>query len=259
MRSLSFFAVGCLASLAALVACSSSSSSSSSDTDGGADATALPSPPYQTGKITQALSNGTPVGVATVAIAGKTAHTNADGTYAIGIPKGTPYSMVVTGDGYFKLTEQDWISNQDVLDWGETQLLPTSIGSLLVSFLSGRDAAKGTLVVRVVPLPPCASEQGATVSLDPPGDTKLSYIEGGTPKATATSVTAGEDFSAVFYNIDPGAKVNIKVTSPTCGQKDYPVDAQGVTFTGTQTIESGEALTFARVFLADPIADAGTD
>jgi hypothetical protein len=246
MRSLS------LASLVLLAACSSSSSNSSSSggtTDGGAPGD-LPAKPYQTGKITQALSNGTPVGVATVTIAGKSVKTKEDGTYAISIPKGTPYSMVVTGEGFFKLTEQDWSTNQDVLEWGETQLLPQSIGSLLVGFLQGRDSTKGQLVVRVVPLPGCDSEEGSTLELDPPGNTKLAYIEGGTPKATATSVKKGEDFSAVFYNIDPGAKVSIKVTSPTCAQKPYPVDAQNVTFTGTQTIEGGDSLTFSRVFLA---------
>lgn len=239
-----------LVTLASLVACSSSSSSSSSGGSPDAGTTdQLPAPPYQKGKITQALSNGTAVGVATVTIAGKSAHTKDDGTYAISIPKGTPYSMVVTGDGFFKLTEQDWISNQDILDWGETQLLPQSIGTLLVSLLAGRDATKGQLVVRVVPLPGCDSEEGSTLELDPPGNAKLSYIQGGTPKATATSVSKGEDFSAVFYNVEPGAKVNIKVTSTTCTQKAYPVDAQGVTFTGTQTIEGGDSITFSRVFL----------
>lgn len=215
----------------------------------------------QKGKIVVALQD-VPLPGATVTIGSSTATTDNDGNYEIGFTKGAPIQMQVAADDYYKLYEQEYVVDKDAYDRGSTSLLAKSVAGTLLSFLQGRDASKGLLVVRVQPHAPCDSEEGATVALDPPGSSMVRYIQNGTPSNTRANVKKGESFSAVIYNIDPGADVKVKVDSPTCKQEAFPVVDGDVTYTGQhQKIEAGEVLSFMRVYLKDAntAADAGSD
>jgi hypothetical protein len=204
----------------------------------------------QTGKIVRAQSTSETVEGATVTIAGKTATTNATGNYEIAVPKDTPVQMTVSAPDFYKLIEQEWIVKGD-LDRGETQLLKTGTANLLAGVLNPpRDASKGLLVVSVRVQPPCASEEGTTLTLDPPGQANVSYVgASGLPDDTLTSVQKGAAFSAIFYNVDPGVNVRVIASSPSCEQVAFPLDADGVTLTGNQKTEPGESLSFLRIYL----------
>lgn len=253
-----------LACAAAVVACGDDDNGGRTGVDGGgSDATdgASGGGAKQKGKIVVALQD-VPLPGATVTIGSSTATTDKDGNYEIGFTKGAPIQMQVTADDYYKLYEQEYVVDKDAYDRGSTSLLAKSVAGTLLSFLQGRDAAKGLLVVRVQPQAPCDSEEGATVALDPPGSSMVRYIQNGTPSNTRTSVKKGESFSAVVYNIDPGANVTVKVESPTCKQEAFPVVDGDVTYTGQhQKIEAGEVLSYMRVYLKDAntAADAGSD
>ncbi len=230
-------------------------------TEGGTDGSSGGSPAKQTGKIVVALQN-VPLSGATVTIGSSTAQTKADGTYEIGITKGPALQMQVTAEDYYKLFEQEYVVKADTFDRGETSLLSKAIANTLVSFLQGRDPAKGLLIVKVQPTAPCDSEEGTIVALDPPGSSMVRYISGGIPSNSQSSAKKGESFHAVIYNVDLGAPVNVKLTSPLCKQKAFPVDVDNVTYTGkNQKVEGGEVLSFMRVFLGDKQegTDAGSD
>jgi hypothetical protein len=233
-----------------------------SGAEAGADAPVVGSnEAKQKGRIVDAINKFGVTG-ATVSIAGKTATTNEDGAYEIVVPKNTPYTMSVTSPAHFKLNEQEWIVKQDLFDRADTSMLPNDIATLLASFLPPRDAAKGLLVVRVTPLPPCDSEQGSTIVVEPRGSSKITYFANGRPNKDATFATKGEAFSAAVSDVEPGVAVNVTVTSPLCEQLPFPVDYQDVTYTGVQKTEPGDVLSYLRVFIGPKkttVADAGTD
>jgi hypothetical protein len=260
------------AALGAAVACSSSSNDTPATpgtAEGGGGNTDAPaesaaeaatvSGPAQKGRIIDALGK-TGVASAVVTIAGQTATTGDDGTYVIAMPKNVPYSMTVTAPDHFKLDEQEWIVKTDLFDRGDTSLLATSTAGFLQSLLPPRDAAKGLLAVRIYPLAPCTSEQGATLTLDPPGTSKVTYFKSTLPDKSATSATKDETFSAAFNDVDTGVPLKVTVTSPDCEQVAFPLDYSGVTLTGQQKAEPGDVISYIRVFIGPKkIADAGTD
>lgn len=202
----------------------------------------------QTGKIIGALDKLEIPGV-TVAIDGKTATTKADGTYEIIVPKDKPYTMSVSGEGYYKLNEQEWILKKDSLARGDTSLLSVDTANLLASFLPGRDKTKGLLVVKVQPIPPCDDEGGSTITIEPAGDSKIAYFENGRPNTNAKAAEKGASFSAAFYNVDVGVNIKVNVVSPKCNVVPYPIDQADVTYTGNQKTEPGEVLSYVRAFI----------
>ena len=138
--------------------------------------------------------------------------------------------------------------------------MPVATADFLAGLLPGRNADKGLVVVKVNPQPPCASEEGATLTIDPPGEAKLTYFNGSLPQTSLTAVKAGSTFSAAFYNVEVGVPLKITVTSPECGQVPFPIDVGDVTYTGALTAEPGNALSYVRLYIKDPVvADAGAD
>lgn len=229
--------------------CSSSSSSDPGAGDAGADTATTPGAAKQKGRIIDGVDKFGVAG-ATVTIAGKSVVTKEDGTYEIEVPRDKPYRMSVTEAEHWKLNEQEWIVKKDLFDRTDTSLLSISIGNLLVSFIGTRDMAKGVLFVRVNPLPPCDSEQGAKVALETPGASKVTYFMGGRPDKTATSTTKDEAFSALISDIDVGVPLKVIIDSPTCAQMPFPVDYQDVTYTGGQQAEAGMTLSYIRTFIS---------
>jgi hypothetical protein len=214
----------------------------------------------QTGRIVRARSEGQPLGGAIITVGERTAIANEDGTYEIGVPKGLPYTMKVTAEDHFAWIEQEWTLSADTLDRGDTQLIPNSLANLLAGFLPGRDTAKGMIGVRVLPLPPCESEEGSEVSIEPAGSSEVRYFASGLPRADATAAVKDESMSAIFYNVDVGVPVRVTVTSPRCEAVAYPVDHHDVTYTGNVQAEAGDSVSFVRVFLGpEKPQDAGTD
>lgn len=215
----------------------------------------------QSGKIIRAQTTDEGVPNATVTIGAKTAITNASGDYEIIVPRNTPYRMTVAADGFYRLVEQELILKKESLARGSTNLLPKQLADLLAGLLPGRDTAKGLLLVKVNPRPPCASEEGTTLTLDPPGDAKISYFSGSLPSTDQPSTKGGTDFSAIFYNVDINVPIKVVVHSPKCKNVDFPVEVGDVTYTGANTIaEGGESITYLRTYVQDPLpADAGTD
>ncbi len=214
----------------------------------------------QTGRIIRAQTEDEAVEGATVTIAGKTATTNATGDYELIVPRNTPYQMTVAADGFYKLLEQEWILKKETLDRGAESLLLTATANLLAGLLPERRADKGLVVVKVNPQPPCSSEEGSTLTIDPPGEAKVTYFSGSLPDSQQASVKAGTTFSAAIYNVEVGVPLKITVSSPQCVQVPFPVDVDDVTYTGFQKAEPGEALSYMRVYIKDPVVtDAGTD
>lgn len=251
----------------AFFACGSSDTPVTPSGDASADASATPDvvptsdEAVMSGRIVTAQQL-TAVEGATLSIAGKTQKTNAEGKYAIAVPKTSPFRLRVTAEEHYTLLEQEMsVGGKATYDRGDTQLLSRTTANLLVAFLDGYDKTKGLVAVRVWPRPPCASEEGATVTLDPPGAAKFKYVENSIPRAGKASVKAGESISVVFYNVEPGTKVRPIVTHPTCETLPFPVDLGDVTYTSdTHTAEAGEVLAFLRAYVGPPKAtDAGAD
>ena len=264
-RRLLFVFVSLLAPCVA-VACSDSTTPTVASGDAGPDASTPEVIPasteaVQSGRVITAQQE-TAIEVATVTVAGKSVTTAADGKYAIAVPKDSPFRMRVTAEEHYTLLEQEYsLGGKATLDRGDTQLLSRTTANLLVAFLKGYDKTKGLVSVRVAPLAPCASEEGATVTLDPPGAAQLRYVSGSIPREGQAAVKAGESISVIFYNVEPGVKVRPVVTHPSCEVVPFPVAVGDVSYTNAEvTPEPGEVLTFVRTYVGPPKAvDAGTD
>lgn len=200
------------------------------------------------------------VSAATVTAAGNSVTTKEDGTYEIAVPRNVPYSVSVTEPEHFKLNDQAMIFKKDTLERGDTSLLGTSIASILASLLPPRDVARGLLVVRVNPLPPCDSEEGSTITIEPAGTSKVTYFASGRPDKSRTSALKDEAFSAAISDVDVGVPIKVTVQSPRCEQVPFPIDVADVTYTGVQQTEPGNVLSYIRVYIGPTkIADAGAD
>ena len=126
--------------------------------------------------------------------------------------------------------------------------------------VTGADATKGLLVVRVYPKAPCDSEQGSLLSIEPAGTSKVTYFASGKPSTAATSTTKDEAFSAVFSDVDVGVPIKVTVNSPLCEQIAFPIDDAGITDTGVQKTEAGDVLSYIRTYIGPKKAvDASTD
>ncbi|MBS2012373.1 MAG: hypothetical protein JST00_05780 [Deltaproteobacteria bacterium] len=257
VRHLAFLSISVIAGLAASLgtACSSSSTPGTTPDDAGAADTGTTdvgqpaaNEAKQTGRVIGALDR-LEIPDVTVTIDGKSAKTKGDGTYEIIVPKNKPYTMSVSGEGFYKLNEQEWILKKDSLARGDTSLLSVDTANLLASFLPGRDKAKGLLVVKVQPIAPCDDEGGSTLTIEPAGDSKIVYFAGGRPNADAKSAEKGASFSAAVYNVETGVNIKVNVVSPKCQVVPYPIDQSEVTYTGNQKTEPGDVLSYVRAFI----------
>jgi hypothetical protein len=280
-RNLALFAVltNSLAALAFMSACGDDDKTTPNvtDTDGGTG-TPEASPPVvvtndkeskQVGKVVRAQSEDERVPGVTVKVGSNTAVTGATGEYEVLVPRNTPYSPTFAAPDFYTLLEQELIVKNPVFQRGGSTLLPRETADFLAGLLPGRNKEKGFLVVKVNPLPPCDTEEGSTLTIDPPGEAKISYFSGALPASSQTSVKGGTTFSAAFYNIEPNVQVTVTVNSPKCKQVAFPIDipvnddpANVVTYTGKQTTQPGESLAYLRVYIKDPLSgsgDAGND
>jgi hypothetical protein len=209
-----------------------------------------PSPPGLATQKGSIVDLDTKAGVegATVDLGGKTAVTGDRGAYSIQVPLDTPFFMTVTGPGHLKLIEQEWKLTGD-FDRQKTSFIPTSTSDTLRSTLPGYDATKATISVGLFITGACATEGGATIELDPPGNSKLKYFHGGFPSNDTVSFAGEITPTAVFWNAEPGDNYTIKVTHPTCTVVPYPYTDGNITYTGRVRGEAGDAASFARVFL----------
>lgn len=210
----------------------------------------------QRGSVVVAQSNA-PLEGATVTVGSRSVTSAADGTYALPVPRGVPYAMRIEAPDHYTLLEQEWVAGADVSRTGST-MLPNNVASFLAALLPNRDATKGVLVVRVNAVRGCADADGATVSLAAAG-AEVRYFAGSLPSPNATSVSASEVLSAVFYNVPVDTPIVVAATSPKCAPLPFPVTEDGVTYTGNVVAKAGEALAYARVFLGGGASDGGVE
>lgn len=228
----------------------------------GQDATVGSSDVTQSGRAL-VLQARTPVDGATVKVGDTTTKTDADGRYSLVVPRGKPVNLRFTAPEHYELVEQEYVVDKTPYDRGESLMLSFGTANLLRAFLTNYDEKKGLLVVSVVPMKGCATEAGTVLALDTPGAT-LKYTVGGLP-GDGTSLEAGINNGALFYNVAPNVAVKVVAKHPTCAQVTGPVAHQGVTYTDSQTTFGGQSFSVLRVFLGPGAAndagaaDTGTD
>lgn len=221
------------------------------------DAAVEPTEVSQKGRALVLQAN-TPVEGANVTANGATATTDAEGRYSLVVPRGAPVSLRFSKPEFFQLVEQEYVVDKTPYDRGDSLMLSVQTANLLKAFLTAYDDTKGLVVVKVVPTKGCPSEGGTELSLDTPGAT-VKYTVGGLP-GNATSLAAGENNGALFYNVAPNVPVKVIAKHPTCAQLPFPVAYQGVTYTEKLVTEPGQSFSFVRIFLGPGAAgDAGAD
>ncbi len=246
---------------ALVLACSTEAVTDGTLPDSGAgDATATdaavdPAFVAQSGRALVVQAN-TPIALAKVTAGGRETATDSEGGYSLLIPRGKPITLKISASEHYQFIEQEYVVDKSPYDRGDSLVLSKTTANLLKAFIGNYDDTRGLLVVKVIPMRGCASEGGTVLTMEPSG-AEVRYTTGGLP-GNGTSLSAGENNGALFYNITPGVPVKVLAKHPTCALMPFPVDYQGVRYTGAQTTEAGESFSFIRVFLGPgPTADAG--
>jgi hypothetical protein len=214
----------------------------------------------QSGEI---VAYKTTMGIAgvNVALGNRQGTTDPSGHYAIVVPKDTPYEMILTASGYFKVIAQEWAIHGDVVR-GSTNFVSDSQWA---SFVSGfesiggvpRDPALGLVAVLVLALPSCPTTGGATVAITPTApNTRILYVDdSGSPSTNTTTSAMPLSVHALIYNAPVGA-VSMSISSPTCPEAPWPVSTNVAppgsgpfTDTGKARVEAGNAVSYLRVYL----------
>ena len=223
----------------------------------------------QSGQVIQLGSTSTGVPGATIALATNTSKASGDakGKYTLGVPKDTPFSLVFSAPDYTTVREQEWKLSGDFDR--KTTSLPDSqtTAQLLNGGLKNLDQTKGVLSVGLFLIGGCTDLGGATIALDPPGNSLVTYFSGGLPQGSATATVSGQDTpSAIMYNLEPGDSFKIVVTHPSCTQVPFPYtpkdttggapgDSPTITYTGNVHVVAANSnpaaptTSFIRVFL----------
>jgi hypothetical protein len=194
-----------------------------------------------------------PVAGATVTIGSRSVTTAADGTYAIEVPAGVPFTMTVTQPSYIPLFEaEDTVEAS--YDRGNTILISTQTASLLEDSLPSFDATASLLTIELVKTGSCTEVAGTTVVVSPSVANAVAQYPaqcispiGGTSAADGVFPSAS---AAVVYNL-PAGTYTVTASSPKCTQIPYPYTdpTTGLTYDGPVTTKAGGPNAFTRVFL----------
>ena len=215
--------------------------------DAGPD-TGSPELVTQSGTVVDFQSQQPIVG-ATVAAAGETATTDATGTYSFTVQAGVPYTVTASAPGYGTMVQEERSIEADEAD-GKMNLVSTAQSSLLAEALDGYDANLGVLSVGLFPTGSCASADGATISVSPPGAARVTYWMNGAPSPSQTSVHFDTFPAAIVYNVQPGVPLTLTVTSPTCTQVPFPTVQGPIRYTGRGIeAQADGASTYVALFL----------
>lgn len=236
------------------LACSSNDTSSGTSlgNDGGAEGgTGTTATVKQTGQIVKYLPCQTtydPVAGATVTVGTHTTTSDATGNYSLDIEKDTPFVMKVTNTAFVNLSEGETKISADY-DRGQTRLIPDSVGDILRPALPDYDASGAIITLEVIKQGACTTLKGATITIDPPDPAAKIQYPSACISPTGDAMTDDVFPSAVIYNLTPGVSHTISITSPTCTMAPYPFAYQGLTWDGSVNTETGDAISFVRVFL----------
>lgn len=185
---------------------------------------------------------------------------DAKGNYTMPVPADTPFDMMISADTYTTVIEQEWKLSGDY-DRKTTSLPDSNTTQALLTLLQGIDVTKGVLSVGLVKTGACPDEGGATIALDPPGDSKVEYFKNGFPSSSQTTTVAGQVTpTAILYNLEPGNTFAIKVTHPSCTQQPFPYTPPAepaITYTGNVRVDPANPpgapapkTSFIRIFIS---------
>src|SRR5207253_2703625 len=131
----------------------------------------------QKGQVIELGSTATGVPSAAIEVGnGTKASGDAKGMYSFQIEPKTPFHLTFSAPDHTTVTEQEWLLNTD-FDRKTTSLPDTNTTNQLLSGgLSEIDQTKGVLSVGLFLVNGCSDEGGATIALNPPGNSKISYF-----------------------------------------------------------------------------------
>ena len=226
-----------------LAACGSSSGSTNTVT--------------QTGRVVEYEVCGTAttgVAGATVTVGGATTTTASDGTYALSVPSGEPFTMQVTkttDPSYVPLLEEENTVHA-AYDRGDTQFISTQTADLLSASLAQYDTTLALITIELVKTGTCTDLGGTTIAATPIGTKSITEYPASciSPVGANASVTDGIFPAAIIYDVTPGMQ-SLTATSPKCTQIPFPYTdpTTGLTYDGKVETQAGTGISFVRIFM----------
>jgi hypothetical protein len=145
-----------------------------------------------------------------------TTTTDADGKWVLPAPMDVDLAPTVTGPSYSMLQLAMAKAVSTDVDLGFITIPSTDTFTTELNIL-GADTTKALVQVIIIPTGSCTSVAGGTLTVTSPANAAVAYFStAALPLATQFYDTKQHRPSAVVYNIDPGATLEVTMNHPTC-------------------------------------------
>jgi hypothetical protein len=184
--------------------------------------------------------NLTPLAGFTVTDGANSATTDADGVFVLPAPMDTPLAPTVTGPSYSTLQLAAAHAAADDMDLGPITIPSSATFGTELSVL-GADQSKALVQVIIIPTGACTSLAGGTLTVQSPSDASVAYFSpSGFPVADMFYDVMSHRPSAVLFNVEPGADIEVEMNHPTCKLAPKGTAYNGAIYDGVATTVATE-------------------
>ena len=160
--------------------------------------------------------NLTPLAGFTVTDGNNTTMTDSDGQFVLPAPMDTALAPTVTGPSYSMLSLAAAHATDTDVDLGPITIPSSATFGTELSVI-GADTSKALVQVIIIPTGSCTSLAGGTLTVQSPAGASVAYFStSGFPVAAAFSDVMSHRPSAVLFNLEPGADIEVEMSHPTC-------------------------------------------
>jgi hypothetical protein len=179
--------------------------------------------------------NLTPLAGFTVTDGANTTMTDADGQFVLPAPMGTSLAPIVTGPSYSTLQLATAHAADTEVDLGPITIPSSATYGTELSIIAA-DTTKALVQVVIIPTGACTSVAGGTLSVTKPAGASVAYFSpSGFPLATQFYDVMSDRPSAVVFNLEPGAELEVQMSHPTCTLAPKGTAYKGTVYDGVAT------------------------
>lgn len=191
----------------------------------------------------------TPLVGFTVTDGTNTTTTDDQGQFVLPAPMDTPLAPTVTGPMYSMVQLAQATAAGTDVDLGPIAI-PAAGTFELEQNIIGADNTKAVVQVIIIPTGACTSVAGGTLTVTSPADAKVAYFAtNALPTETKMFDTMAHRPSAVIFDVDPSAKVEVTLNHPTCTLAPPGTVYGGAIYDGIATMMPAEPTEFNSVLV----------
>lgn len=184
--------------------------------------------------------NLTPLAGFTVTDGANNTTTDADGQFVLPAPMDTSLAPTVTGPSYSMLQLAGAHASADDVDLGPITIPSSATYGTELSVIAA-DTSKALVQVIIIPTGACTSIAGGTLTVQSPAGASVAYFSpSGFPVADVFYDVVSHRPSAVLFNLEPGADIEVEMNHPTCKLAPKGTSYDGAIYDGVARTVAAE-------------------